>query len=537
MTRRLPSLIAAVTTAAAAAVFAVPAQAGTLYVAPNGGGGACSSGSPCGSLDAGYRAAHAGDVVVVRGGSYGRQEIPALGRSGPAIDLRAAPGASVVVSGIDVRADHVILRGMRSTSYLDVDSGNTSDPVEDVRFVNMDTKSHWINNARNFVWSGGSIGPSFNEKASMIGGQPASRNLTYDGILWHDATRDDQGIHMECFYAASVQGLTIRNSRFTNCAVYDLFITRIVPDPNPSSIVLENNVFEESKDIGPSSSGYYVFGIHGDVRLDKLVLRNNVLEQPFQADPPSVQGGRFVGNIVASAWNGADCWPALSYSHNVFTKGRCVSSDTVAPKAFSQFENPSRGNYRLRAGAAAIDAGDPHDAPATDAFGDVRPFGRAPDAGVDEYGSHPPGGSHGTPGPSAPRTGSPTRRKARVLKVLNGRTLRVKIKGGHKRTVRLLGIKVPRAKCGGRFATARLRKLAPKGKFVIVVRDRRARARDKHGRMLAYVVRKRHDIGRIMIARGWARVAPGTRHISRRSGYAAAQAGAKHRRLGLWHCG
>src|SRR4051794_19860079 len=205
MTRRLPHFLAAVTTAAAAAVFAVPAQAATRYVAPQGSGSARSAGSPCGSFGAGYRAARPGDVVEIRNGGYGKQTIPSLGRSAPAIELRAAPGASPVASGIDVDADYVTVRGLRSSSYLDIE-GTTSDPVDHVTFINMHTHTHLLLGARDFLWKGGSIGPSFNDKASMIGGTPTSYHATYDGVLWHDATRNSEDVHMECLFAAGVQG-------------------------------------------------------------------------------------------------------------------------------------------------------------------------------------------------------------------------------------------------------------------------------------------------------------------------------------------
>src|SRR4051812_14841689 len=91
----LKKLFAVAITAGAAAYIASPAvaQAATLHVSPGGSGGSCSAASPCGSFDAAYRAARPGDTVEVAGGSYGRQEIPALGRSAPRIEFRPASGA------------------------------------------------------------------------------------------------------------------------------------------------------------------------------------------------------------------------------------------------------------------------------------------------------------------------------------------------------------------------------------------------------------------------------------------------------------
>lgn len=524
-------------TAVAAVTFLVvrpgPADAADFYIAPSGGGTACSASSPCGSLDAAYRAAAPGDVVEVGGGSYGKQEVPALGRPGPAIEFRPAQGASVVFNGVDVRADWVTLRGMRSSAYLDVAPKAPTDPIEHVRFFDMHAKTHFLNNARDFVWTRGSIGPSLNDKVSMIGGAPVSQNLTYDGVLWHDAERTDAGVHMECLFAASVQGLTIRNSRFTNCAVFDVFITKLGSDPQPTDVVFENNVFEHSTNVGANTRAYAAFAIQTEAKLNHIVLRNNTWEQGWQQENGAIASGRVVGNLGESDWSGG-CRPELTYSHNVFTSKKCGPTDKVQANAFSQFQNRAAGDWRLKPGAAAIDAGDPSDHPALDASGNVRPWGRAPDAGAFEYGSKPPGGA--SPGTPVSQPVAATRRKVRVLKILNGRTLRVRSKRGKKFKVRLLGVKLPGPRCGGRGAAARLRTLAPKGRWVVVVTDPRARARDKHGRVLAYVVRSRRDLGRRLLAAGWARIDRSMGSLSRGGSYKKAAGRARHRNLGLWRC-
>ena len=274
-------LLAVATTAGAAAVLAPGvASAAQLHVTARGSGGACSAGAPCGSFGAAYRAAEPGDVIDIGAGNYGVQEVPAATKSGAPIELRGAADGQTVVSGLNVRTDNLVVRNVTSTSYVDVSASET-DPVVGVRLYNVHTKTHFINNAQDFVWKGGSIGPSFNDKASMVGGHPASRNLTYDGVTWHDATRNAQDVHMECFYVASVQGITIRNSRFTNCAVFDILFTKLGDDPSPSNILLENNVFEASKDVG-SANGYYVFATHEVTDINGLVMRNNVFQLPFQ---------------------------------------------------------------------------------------------------------------------------------------------------------------------------------------------------------------------------------------------------------------
>ena len=88
------------------------ADAATRYVSPSGSdGAACSALAPCRSFDYAYRQAAPGDLVEVAGGTYGSQTVPALGRTGPVIEFRPALGASVVLGGLQVRADFVTMRG------------------------------------------------------------------------------------------------------------------------------------------------------------------------------------------------------------------------------------------------------------------------------------------------------------------------------------------------------------------------------------------------------------------------------------------
>jgi endonuclease YncB( thermonuclease family) len=121
--------------------------------------------------------------------------------------------------------------------------------------------------------------------------------------------------------------------------------------------------------------------------------------------------------------------------------------------------------------------------------------------------------------------------------VVDGRTLRVRMKSGKRRTVRLLGIDISQARrCGGPSTRSRLRAFTPAGSQIAVKTDKRVAARDARGRMLAYVSRSRHDIGKALISRGWARVS-GARNIGRLKAYKTAQRKASRQNLGLWRCG
>lgn len=351
-----------------------PAAVRTVYVAPGGQGTHCSAKDPCGSIEAGYRAARPGDRVAVAAGHYGAQVIPSLGRRRPAIDIRGRRG--VVVDGLDVRADNVAVRRISSTSYVDIDSGVPGDFVDNARLYDVDGTTHALVGTRNFLWRGGSLGPSHDNKIAFIAGTPTSYHATYDGVTWHDATRSNNGVHTECLIVLGIQGLTIRNSRFTNCAVFDVLISKIGEDPVPRDIVIENTVLEASKDVG-GKDGYYSL-MTGSDTLHGFELRNNVWDLGLALQGPLVDA-RIAGNIGRFA----SCSDTARYAHNVFEDKRCGASDKIAHGAFSQFVDPAGGNWRLKRGAAAIGAGDPHDHPHRDAAGAKR-VGK-PDAGAYEY--------------------------------------------------------------------------------------------------------------------------------------------------------
>jgi endonuclease YncB( thermonuclease family) len=120
------------------------------------------------------------------------------------------------------------------------------------------------------------------------------------------------------------------------------------------------------------------------------------------------------------------------------------------------------------------------------------------------------------PAPAEPRP-APTalEAQAQVTAVIDGDTLKVRFVNGVATRVRLIGIDTPETKkpgtpveCGGRAATARMKKLAlrhGRGRGVTVRTDPTQALADRFGRLLAYVSAGGEDFGRVMVASGWAR--------------------------------
>ena len=129
--------------------------------------------------------------------------------------------------------------------------------------------------------------------------------------------------------------------------------------------------------------------------------------------------------------------------------------------------------------------------------------------------------------------------------MIDGDTLKVKFADGTKTTVRLIGIDTPETKkpgtpvqCGGRDATARMKKLAlrnGKGRTVTITTDPTQDLTDRYGRLLSYVSAGTTDFGRTMVAAGWATTyVYGGVDFQRVRAYRSAQSSAKSARKGVY---
>jgi endonuclease YncB( thermonuclease family) len=127
----------------------------------------------------------------------------------------------------------------------------------------------------------------------------------------------------------------------------------------------------------------------------------------------------------------------------------------------------------------------------------------------------PPAAPPPPPPSAAPQPARVLEAQARVTSVIDGDTLKVRFANGVATRVRLIGIDTPETKkpgtpveCGGRAATARMKKLAlrsGRGRSVTVRSDPTQALTDEFGRLLAYVSAGGDDFGRVMVASGWAR--------------------------------
>jgi hypothetical protein len=353
----------------------------------------CTQVAPCKTFNRAYRAAAPGDTVEIAAGSYPAQTItpdPAKTTATSRVIFRPAPNANVQVVGVTVTGSHLELRDM--VAVWAVQARPTSAP-RDVVIRNVTSPGAvYISGARAVSILGGQIySPrpvaSDSQISSVYGNVPT--NILIDGVSFHDFVDVGPGQyhHIECLQIGAGINLTIRNSRFRNCATHDIFIRSwgtANGNQHPlTNVALENNLLE------PVLGGYYDFQFMDDlwtgVPAASLLFRNNTVVGGNALFRLSHGTASVRNNILPSAsayWCGA--YGQIRWlDYNLWQKGTaCGPHDRVGTAAFV---DAAHGDYHLTDASRAIDAGDPGSFAPFDMDGKARPVGCAPDAGAYEF--------------------------------------------------------------------------------------------------------------------------------------------------------
>jgi hypothetical protein len=388
-------------------------------------GGTCTRQSPagayvdaqaCGTFDAAYDAASGGDTVRVKAGTYASQTI--TGSKASTVVFRPAESESVTVNGLTV-GDHTVTSA-RSVFNLEVrdmtiPSWLTEWNVDSFTARDLDIGHFYIAGSKNISILGGDIGPEFGNGADTdlsfvtygrcenLGDCTGSVNqvkvpedIYMEEMYVHDYKRGHEDDHMECFFIQGVDGLTIRNSRFVRCDIYDVFFTSGDAAGQPDQaidVLIENNFFDRG-----TVDGLYqcctqasVFFHDAITTQTNITIRYNSAKQGFSA-PSGPTKTNFVVKGNLSAWAGCDS--GVTYSYNVWghdgAGAACSGTDDVVlGDSFGydqlQFADPDGSAVDLHLSGSAFEAdghGDPSSKPADDIDGDSR--ASTPDAGADE---------------------------------------------------------------------------------------------------------------------------------------------------------
>jgi hypothetical protein len=337
-----------------------PALAGAegapaVYLSPSGSDlDPCTQDLPCRSLDRGYHAAADGGTVELAGGYYGCDEITAERSKTAAVVFRSATGQTAwTTCELRIAASHLVfenmkLAGIRSNSAQYLTLRNV-----DVACLDHEPFQLWADKcsagvflfapASHFQMLGGSVGPTWDDTyhgapgqsqigINLAGGSAISTELVFDGVHFHDNRRIDDTQHTSCLMVGGGDGITIRNSRFDNCAVFDLFFTWwsfVSPQyPPATNILLENNLFAVAVAGCADCPAGYVTVEFADYQpvWENVTIRNNASAQTMSFDGSH---SKFVVAGNAMPQPGYGCKSGIDYSSNVVVGDPCGSTDRV----------------------------------------------------------------------------------------------------------------------------------------------------------------------------------------------------------------
>jgi Right handed beta helix region len=343
-----------------------------------------------------YGKALSGDVILVRGGSYGNVSIGPDRPSVRDVTFATASGERVTVG--DLENGHVAGRGGASNvRFVGPATARTfrSDGADNVLVDRWrvdcggctGVQTFHLENANNVTVRNSDIGNNTDNSLIWISGS----NLRFENNRVHDAgLRPGSGAHTECMYAWRVTHLTLTRNHFYHCSVMDVFITG--GDVAQGGVV-ENNVFEQPWEYTGrvSRSGFaFHFRNGGSPSPDpsNWLFRHNTfvggLSISTGENPVGPGGLRVTGNVFLS---GAPCGHGnATYSYNAFVSGGCGSNSISRPLSaylagFTATGDP--GNYSLRPNSVLRDRGNPTNHPQRDRSGKLR-TGR-PDVGAYEF--------------------------------------------------------------------------------------------------------------------------------------------------------
>ena len=148
---------------------------------------------------------------------------------------------------------------------------------------------------RGLTFKNGSIHGVIDEKASMV----IAADVTFDNVDIYDVRQVASGVHNECIWSSG-PSLTIRNSRFRNCATFDVFFS----GSGYGGVTLEDNRFGFS--VMPDGTPHYVaIGVHDNLgTLTNWTVRRNFIENGVNLNTVTIGSGNVfcsnTGDVFAS---------------------------------------------------------------------------------------------------------------------------------------------------------------------------------------------------------------------------------------------
>jgi hypothetical protein len=297
--------------------------------------------------------------------------------------------------------------------------GPTSDvTMEGVTAAHFRILSSASGGVSNVTVQGGSYGPNYTYPDNTIGSNASTvnTNIVINGVVFHDQINTVSGAHFECLQVWDANGLTIENSKFTNCSYFDLFIQHVAGcpgsgncPPTPTNITIQNDWFDCCVTaINSSSPGTFNpanevysknFSVmfptdHGEGTWSNVVFRNNSGDDALdlgtnKSDTQSWSSFRVENNALPAVddWQDtcSNCVPSgVTEQYNAWFQGSATVTNgsghdigTTNPTTIFKdwdggYNQDGNQDFHELSGSPTVGAGDPSYYPATDIDGNPR---------------------------------------------------------------------------------------------------------------------------------------------------------------------
>jgi hypothetical protein len=360
----------------------------------------------------------AGDVVLVRDGSYPADTLVAHALGSPAVSFWAEAGAKPTFDSVMVQTSYVELVGLavpHSLTATSVGIWSVAPPSDgahnpsDVSYVTLrnDEGGELFIVGEHVDVLGGIYGgfdscltgeEDLTRIWQMTGtdGMPhASSYVTIDGVTIHDGTDHGDlcgsasGPHVDGMQILGGHYITIRRSFFYNCPTSCIIGSGYLTGED--HYLIENNFLQQEAE--PGATLNFSYSANGDPPTGVgMVIRNNTTNGSISVG--CVAGSAGCWDVYGNVSGGMYCGPMATTSYNVVGDGNCIANggkqgtpSFVGPTPQSSFGSTIIPDFHLSpSDTVAIAAGDPTRFPSVDYDGQPRPSpaGTAPEAGADE---------------------------------------------------------------------------------------------------------------------------------------------------------
>ena len=396
----------------------------TLYVAKTGSdSNSGTATSPFLTINKARSAAKAGDVVLVRAGTYletggGAGVYINTGYSGAAgapITYRGYPGETVVIDGsagggstVYITASYLNFTGFRITgahgtgwavngSHLrladcELDNNNVANPASSGAGVNIQNVCTDVKVLGNKIHHNGSTtldhGLYIKGNAMEIGWNEVHHNFGY-GIHLYDANSlvyTNADVHSNVVYSNGLSGILVSSgasgARVYNNISYNNTQAGIVLLYNPTQTRILNNTVH-----GNGSGSYYQIWVSTST---DTVLSGNVLTgaSSLMLNVETAATGFSADyNLYGSSATGSFKLHGTRYGLQAYQQAS--SQDAHSTAADPQYVNASAADFHIQSSSAARDTASAATAPQTDLEDRPRTVGAGPDRGAFEYQGDP----------------------------------------------------------------------------------------------------------------------------------------------------